>query len=127
VSVSEVWMWNEWGWSYPLWGVEGPLDADELDLSAALAAHLQVWHLRWEHLYAYVPNADPELGWVASYAVADWEDDGDQLLVRLAEELDGRATVIRAFRFPEDEAGLRLRQWGSRVRKGSTRSPFALE
>ena len=119
MSVREVWMWNEWGWQYPLWGVEGPLDADDLDLSAVLAAHLQVWHLRWEHLYAYVVSRDPEGKRVDPVALAEWEDDGDRLFVWLTGELEGRATVIRAFRFPQDTRRLRLR--GRRVRESYER------
>ncbi|MFE4467470.1 hypothetical protein ACFRFH_01535 [Leifsonia sp. NPDC056824] len=120
MTVREVWMWNEWGHAWPLWGVEGPLDAEDLELSEELDAHLQLWHLRWEYLYAYVASRDPEGKTVDAEALAEWEDDGDKLLVRLASELEGRTIVIRAFRFPEDRRRLRLRQ--RRVRESYRRS-----
>ena len=114
VTVREVWMWNEWGHFWPLWGVEGPLDAADLGLSEELDAQLQLWHERWEQLYSYIASRDPGGNRVDPDAFAEWEDEGDRLLLRLVEELEGRATVIRAFRFPEDKAGLRLRQQGVR-------------
>jgi hypothetical protein len=113
-------MWNEWGHFWPLWGVEGPLGADDLGLSEELDAELQAWHARWEFLYSYIASRNPEGRSVDPVALAEWEDDGDRLLVKLADELEGTAAVIRAFRFPEDEKRRRLR--GRRIREFSGRS-----
>jgi hypothetical protein len=98
-------MWNEWGHFWPLWDVEGPLDPDDLGLSDELGLDLCEWHARWEFLL----SRDYPWRWEHPGAFERWQEEGDQLLVRLVGELNGRVSVVRAFRFPEDDAGLRLR------------------
>lgn len=112
-ALREVWMWNEWGHFWPLWGVDGPLGADDLGLSEGLDRDLREWHARWE----YLNSRQPSWRWEHPDAQVQWEAEGDRLLSRLVTELDGRASVVRSYRFPEDEKRLRLR--GRRVKERS--------
>lgn len=98
-------MWNEWGHFWPLWGEDGPLDPEELGLSDELDARLREWHARWE----FLQSREVHWRWDHPDAQVEWEAEGYRLLVRLSDELDGRASVVRAFLFPEDEAALRRR------------------
>ena len=79
---------------WPLWwdaGEAGNIDPATLGVSAALAADLAAWAARYD---ATLDADDPaRSGFATSAAEAAFETQGRLLARRLAQELEGRATV----------------------------------
>lgn len=90
VHPRTVHLMAEWAVDYPLWSDDpdlvGPIDADELGLSTALAMDLAAWNGAWEAAMTPMVDGAPHPAWTAAEERA-WEAAAERLAVRLRAEL----------------------------------------